>query len=213
MNNVAHIRHRFSETAPDHLQLLIEILAPWGVVRSMKYHRDSRSIIAIFDKKAAEEHYQAAMAALSEGFDVEWDRAYSLKGGVMDNRRQFSRIPLTARTVVRFEDWALDSRGYDISLMGACVASDARVSFPGERCTLSVHLDRSEVVLEFEAEVVYHTPQKMGLRFLKSDIDSFIHLRHMLEFNQVDQEQLQIELGTFVEVAERTSGAGEHKRV
>lgn len=119
-------------------------------------------------------------------------------GAPVSNKRQFSRIEFEAETHLIRGGQRLKARLVDISLKGALIAFDKPMPFRHmERCALTVQLSGSTVELHFEAEVVHIDMERIGVRFVSLDLESFTHLRGILEANTGDPDLIDREIITF----------------
>ncbi len=115
--------------------------------------------------------------------------------GMVQNRRQFSRVPFRseARLFLPSGEFAVDL--VDISLKGAliCPKSPLFVGI-GSQCTLKVLLDGAGTTIRMEATVVHHQADYFGLACREIDLDSVTHLRRLVALNLGDEALLEREL-------------------
>jgi hypothetical protein len=113
----------------------------------------------------------------------------------MPNKRRFSRVKCIEKSIVETDSGPREVMLHDISLKGALVeiGSDLPVR-EGERWKLLFQLDHSDVVLQFEAEVVHCRENLAGVKFVEMDLDTMIHLRSLMEARTVNPEQVRHEL-------------------
>ncbi|MCD4754387.1 MAG: PilZ domain-containing protein [Deltaproteobacteria bacterium] len=83
----------------------------------------------------------------------------------------------------------------DISLKGLYCYSDIKFS-TGTPCELELHLTgtSSKLVLFFKGRVVRTDEKGMGIRFEEMDLDSFLLLKNILNYNTGDPEKIDQEL-------------------
>jgi hypothetical protein len=107
-----------------------------------------------------------------------------------EERRKFTRVPFSTRIIITAESKSLFSeRIRDISLGGAYFHLDE--TFPEKTpCTLSIELSgpASLLSIRMEAEVVRVDGKGMAVEFTKMDLDSLIHLRHLIRVHAMDPE-------------------------
>ncbi|MBF0218098.1 MAG: PilZ domain-containing protein [Gammaproteobacteria bacterium] len=121
-----------------------------------------------------------------------------------NNRRHFRRVDFDAGCRVASFGVEHDCELSDISLRGALVRTPTTLRFKsGQPCRLSICLADSDIVLLFECEVTRVDEHYMGFRFVAQDLDSFTHLRRLLEVNIADPEILNREFSSW-------SGMGEN---
>ena len=87
----------------------------------------------------------------------------------------------------------------DISLKGLYCYSDIKFS-TGTPCELELHLTStsSKLVLFFKGRVVRTDEKGMGIRFEEMDLDSFLLLKNILNYNTGDPEQIDRELTGYI---------------
>jgi hypothetical protein len=124
--------------------------------------------------------------------------------GQTDNRREFTRVMVAARTVIRSGETVLSGAPtHSLSLKGMSVRTDLRLPL-GSECEFTIILVEGEVEIRAEGAVVAHLPDGMAFMFSKIlGLDSFEHLRNMVYYNAPDVEQVENEF---------TSHAGIRKR-
>lgn len=113
----------------------------------------------------------------------------------MPNKRRFSRVKCIEKSIVQTDSGSRQVVLHDISLKGALVefGSDLPVHV-GDRWKLLFQLDHSDVVLQFEAEVIHARDALAGVKFTEMDLDTMIHLRSLMEARTVNPEQVRHEL-------------------
>ena len=118
----------------------------------------------------------------------------------MTEMRRFSRVNFDAESFVEFAGVHEKAHLMDISLRGALIAAG---DYPpvklGDPCKLDIHLDGCDVVLRFEAQVVHMEDDAIGLKFVREDLDTMIHLRRLMEFNTSDPDEIRRELGFLID--------------
>ena len=119
----------------------------------------------------------------------------------MSNLRRFSRINFHATSFLKFKGESTQVELENISMKGALIqplnSTDAQL---GDIVSLEMKLNSSEITLIFEAQVVHMTESHIGLKFLKSDADSMIHLRAMLEANTGEPDKIRDELAFLLDL-------------
>jgi hypothetical protein len=123
---------------------------------------------------------------------------------VTDNeRRKHIRVPFKTTACL----WSLKQdakeircdQTRDISLKGLYCYSDTKFS-TGTPCELELHLEstNSKLVLFFKGRVVRTDEKGMGIRFEEMDLDSFLLLKDILNYNTGDPEQIDQELTGYI---------------
>lgn len=65
-------------------------------------------------------------------------------------------------------------------------------------CFLDIKLVNSDIHLQFEAKLSHQKENHYGFVFLSEEIDTFVHLRRLLELNLGDSEVIDRELGDWM---------------
>lgn len=107
-----------------------------------------------------------------------------------EERRKFTRVPFSTRIIITAESKSIFSeRMRDISLGGAYFYVDD--ALPEKTpCTLNIELfgPASLLSIRMEAEIVRVDEKGMAVEFTKMDLDSLIHLRHLIRVHAMDPE-------------------------
>lgn len=112
----------------------------------------------------------------------------------MDARR-FRRIPFEAEVLIAVGDRTWSCRLVDLALKGALLESPAALSLAqGTVANLSLPLPGSEIVLDFDAELIHREGNRLGFKFLHENLETLTHLRTLLELNTGDPEGVRSEL-------------------
>ncbi len=110
-------------------------------------------------------------------------------------KREFTRVPF--RTEVKLSaanKTIVSNKLRNISLGGAFISSEE--SFPpGTMCLLEIKLTGPASLLKIgvEATVVRAEENGMGVRFNRMDVDSLIHLRHIVKIQSEDPKEVDLE--------------------
>lgn len=113
-------------------------------------------------------------------------------------KRKFTRIPFEIDAMVTSGESVIESDGIrNVSLGGMYIVS--REPLPtGSECEVTVNLAGPDTNLQIriEGEVVRSEGEGFALRFTRMDVDSLIHLRHIIRIRctdplQVDREYSQ----------------------
>lgn len=111
-------------------------------------------------------------------------------------KRTFTRTPFeTEIRVVTDDRVAISHRLKDISLGGAYIVLDHPLKV-GASCILNIDLigPKSLLRIEVEGEVARSEEGGMGVRFTRIDLDSLVHLRHLIKVYAQDPETIDYEL-------------------
>jgi hypothetical protein len=127
----------------------------------------------------------------------------------MGKSRMFDRIPFGTEVFLEVGGTTASAALVDISLQGARVRCDTLPGWDsGASCRLLIPLGE-EVLLRFEAEVVHPHEDQMGMKFVRTDPDTFSHLVRLLELNTGDAEKVEEELRILVGLGRDSSPAGQ----
>jgi hypothetical protein len=100
----------------------------------------------------------------------------------MEERMQFNRITCEEKVLVGFDGSVVRAKLRNISLQGSLVEFENDATFqPGDIFNITLSLDNSDIVLQYESEVIYRINNVAGVKFIHIDMDSMIHLRSFIE--------------------------------
>jgi c-di-GMP-binding flagellar brake protein YcgR len=109
----------------------------------------------------------------------------------MEDKRRFNRVTCEEKLLVRFDGSPTRAQLLDISLKGALVEFENDVTFQlGDILDITLTLDDSDIVLQFESKVIHRNNNVVGVKFIRIDLDSMIHLRSFIEARSMDPEQV-----------------------
>lgn len=109
-----------------------------------------------------------------------------------DEKRKHPRVGFTTQIRVRLETndqtISLNGSSKDLSLKGIFIHTDGKVLDEGEHCRISVFLSGSidEIELVMEGKVVRSAATGMGIEFASMDVDTYSHLKNIVQYNSVD---------------------------
>jgi len=113
----------------------------------------------------------------------------------MNEQRHFLRIPFVSQSVILCPHKEHRGKLLDFSLRGALFQIEETPTIPlGTSCDLSIDFSGCDIRLEFAGELVHHESDHYGFHLGATDLDSFIHLRRLLELNSGDAEEIHREL-------------------
>ena len=116
-------------------------------------------------------------------------------GSEEPERRRFTRIALACRVRITSANGIWWGELIDVSLKGLLVRVAA--GWPGragDHCTVQLQLDEGETVIQMEGRVIHHAGERIGFGWESIDLDSFSHLKRLLQLNLEDEAQLLREL-------------------
>ena len=110
-------------------------------------------------------------------------------------KRKFTRTPFRTEIRVISDDRIVVSNHLrDVSLGGAYILVEKPLD-EGTLCILSIDLigPRSLLRVEIEGEVIRVEDQGMAVKFTRIDVDSFVHLRHLIKVHSQDPDTIDTE--------------------
>ncbi|MDR2838066.1 MAG: PilZ domain-containing protein [Azonexus sp.] len=114
------------------------------------------------------------------------------------NRRQFARIPFTAKASLTLKNGEHAVNILDLSLKGALVEPlDPLYVLIGDNGALKVRLDADDII-RMEITIVHHQGKHLGLACREIDIDSITHLRRLVTLNLGDETLTERQIGFLV---------------
>jgi c-di-GMP-binding flagellar brake protein YcgR len=116
----------------------------------------------------------------------------------MEDKRRFNRVTCEEKILVGFDGSIVKAQLLDISLKGALVEFENEVTFQhGDILDITLTLDNSDIVLQFDSKVMHRRNNVAGVKFIRIDLDSMIHLRSFIEARTMDPEQVVKEFENF----------------
>jgi hypothetical protein len=111
-----------------------------------------------------------------------------------EQKRSNTRVPFNSRAEVRSSDRTVEGEVRNLSLKGMMIATEERLP-EGEEVDVTMYLTGvgSQLSLEMKAEVVRSEGNGLGLRFTEVDVDTFIHLRNVVAYNEGDDDKIMAE--------------------
>lgn len=117
----------------------------------------------------------------------------------MTDKRKFQRVPFQCHSQIKLASRTCPAELLDISMKGALfLIRDLCAVEMGQTCLLDIRLVNSDIHLQFEARLVHREGEHFGFVFISEDIDTFTHLRRLLELNLGDSELVDRELGAWI---------------
>ncbi len=118
----------------------------------------------------------------------------------MQKERRFSRVRCLENCTVETGSATSEVKLLDISLRGALVEHDSGLPVSrGDRWKITFRLNHSDIVLQFDAEVIHCHEMTAGVKFVEMDLDTLTHLRSLLEARTVNPDLVRHELGFMID--------------
>lgn len=117
----------------------------------------------------------------------------------MDEHRKFQRVPFQCQSQIKCGDRTYAGELLDISMKGALLlVRDLADWEMGHTCFLDIKLEGGDIHLQFEARLAHREESHYGFIFLSEDLETFTHLRRLLELNVGDPEIIDQELADWM---------------
>jgi hypothetical protein len=116
----------------------------------------------------------------------------------MHNRR-FRRIPFEAEVTLNIGPDIWPGELLDVAMKGAMVGTDRPLPLPlGTNCSLCISLPGTSISLDFQAVLIHCEDHRYGFRFISENLETFTHLRKLIELNTGDAEATRSELSAWI---------------
>jgi CheY-like chemotaxis protein len=154
-----------------------------GMIRSSGLNKTTPIVIVtgLDDKQAMQQAFSiGATFFLQKPIDRQkLSRLFlTVRGGMLDNRRRYVRVPLRAEVVLgvgsktmRAVSWNLSEGGMQLEAEGLQAGSDVRLSF---------RLPASEIAIEAEGKVVWVQKNRLGIQFTGVNASSKQAIRNFI---------------------------------
>ena len=113
----------------------------------------------------------------------------------MTEKRHFQRVPFATEAEINCNEKKYHGELLDISLQGALIQGEGTIPLEkGTVCELSIQLLDSEIILQFDVNLVHREEDRFGFRFIGEDTETMTHLRRLLELNIGSSEEIDKEI-------------------
>jgi len=117
----------------------------------------------------------------------------------MAEKRNFQRVPFATDAEILCNKKKHSGELLDISLNGALIQGKGHIHLEtGSRCGLTIHLLETEIVLNFEADLVHTEGNRFGFKFVCEDTETARHLRRLLELNIGSAKEIEKEIAIWL---------------
>jgi hypothetical protein len=114
-------------------------------------------------------------------------------------RRRFSRITFRRPATLTVGGGSATAGVLDVSLKGVLLEIPPGLEAdPGAACTVRIHLDAGEQVIQLEGDVAHRQGVRLGVRCTSISLESIAHLRRVVELSLADEGLLHRELATLM---------------
>lgn len=108
-----------------------------------------------------------------------------------DDRRKHSRVGFTTEIEIILKangkEVILKASSKDLSMKGIFVRTDQRFEM-GTTCSVSIYLTGGieEIKLQIQGSIVRETDTGIGVVFESMEVDTYTHLKNIVQYNSVD---------------------------
>ncbi len=109
----------------------------------------------------------------------------------MTEQRKYRRINFQTEADISIAETLHRCELVDLALQGALFKSEIDLPLTsGERYNLTITLPETNLILNFNGELIHHRGQFYGFIFLAEDVVTMGHLRRLLELNIGDGDEV-----------------------
>ncbi|MFW5862149.1 MAG: PilZ domain-containing protein [Spirochaetota bacterium] len=114
-------------------------------------------------------------------------------------KRKTSRVEFDIRASIHYNGNSSEGDVRDLSLQGLFLETEQDVP-AGTRLTVDISLQgsTSDLVLKVMGTVVRHENGGIAIHFDEMDLDSFIHIRNIVSYNEGDGDKVREEFASMV---------------
>lgn len=115
-------------------------------------------------------------------------------------KRNFTRVSFEENIKLIYKNKTINGGIENLSLKGLRFVTNEKIPLDEiVKLTVSLSGSSSELTLNFDGIVKRVDKYGLGIEFYKIDLDSFIHLRSIVEYNEGDPEKIMSEFFHFIE--------------
>ena len=106
-------------------------------------------------------------------------------------KRNFTRVVFRSEAIVKSKDESLNGEIENLSLNGMLMKVPERLPVD-EPVEVEVYLSgtSSELSMRMEGRVSRHSEEGLAVHFTGMNLDSFIHLRNIIAYNEGDEQKV-----------------------
>ncbi len=114
-------------------------------------------------------------------------------------KRKSSRVEFDINAMVKYDNNVVEGMVRDLSLRGLFVETDKSIPI-GTRVTIVVSLQgsTSDLTVNVTGSVVRHESDGFAIHFEEMDLDSFVHIRNIVAYNEGDADRVREEFAEIV---------------
>lgn len=122
----------------------------------------------------------------------------------MNTERRFTRIPINLDATIKYDGGSCEGTVANISLKGVLIETKQDYTDKKfEKCQVHIQLPVGDTEMIFDSKLVHVSSMAMGFEFISEDIDSFTHLRKLLEVHGLNLDSMTDEIMTLIEAHQK----------
>jgi hypothetical protein len=114
-------------------------------------------------------------------------------------KRDFTRVPFETKAVISWEGHSATGMVENLSLKGLFLKTSEKVEDDRE-VSIKIFLtgSSSKLSIDLDGSVLRSENEGLAIKFKKIDIDSFIHLKNVVSYNQGDADEIMNEFFNYI---------------
>ena len=114
-------------------------------------------------------------------------------------KRDFTRVPFEAKAVINWKGRSITGLVENLSLKGLFLKTSEKIK-DDQDVTIKIFLTgiSSRLSIALDGSVLRSEKSGLAIKFKKIDIDSFIHLKNVVSYNQGDSDAIMNEFFDYI---------------
>lgn len=114
-------------------------------------------------------------------------------------KRDFTRVPFETKAVINWKGRSITGTVENLSLKGMFLKTSEEIE-DDQEISIKIFLtgSSSQLTIDLDGTVLRYENEGMAIRFQKIDIDSFIHLKNVVAYNQGNADEIMNEFFQFL---------------
>ena len=114
-------------------------------------------------------------------------------------KRDFTRVPFETKAVINYKNRAITGTVENLSLKGMFLKTSEDIE-DDQEISIKIFLSgsSSQLTIDLDGSVLRSDNDGLAIRFHKIDIDSFIHLKNVVSYNQGNADEIMDEFFHFL---------------
>lgn len=114
-------------------------------------------------------------------------------------KRELTRVAFNIEATIHYQERTFSGKVDNLSLKGMFIQTSEKFKLQ-DSIQITIHLagETSDLAINLNGIVVRMVEQGIGVQFDKVDLDSFIHLRNIVAYNNGDEDKVMDEFFTFI---------------